>query len=118
MFGALPLESTITIEEFSKIDLRVGVVKEAEKIPGTRKLLRLIVDLGELGKRQLIAGLGDVYSPEELLGKRIVVVANLKPKVIRGYLSEGMLLAAGCGKGETPRILTVDGEVKPGSKVC
>ncbi|RLG74914.1 MAG: methionine--tRNA ligase subunit beta [Thermoprotei archaeon] len=111
-------ENYITIEDFSKIDLRVGVVKEVEKIPDTRKLLRLIVDLGELGERQLVAGLGDVYSPEDLLGKRIVVVVNLKPKAFRGYLSQGMLLAAGCGKGEVPRILTVDGDVKPGSKVC
>ncbi len=106
----------ISIEEFSKIDLRVGVVEEAERIPGTR-LLRLRVNIGN-EKRQIIAGLGEWYSPEELIGKRVIVVANLKPKRIRGYMSEGMLLAAGCEKGQVPRILTVDEKAEPGWRVC
>ena len=106
---------TISIGEFSRIDLRVGIVKEAVKVPGTR-LIRLLVDLGELGERQIVAGIGEYYSPEDLKGKRIVVVANLQPKRIRGYLSEGMLLAAGC-EGR-PYILTVDGEPEAGSKIC
>ncbi|MEM0373486.1 MAG: methionine--tRNA ligase subunit beta [Sulfolobaceae archaeon] len=110
----------ISIEEFQKIDLRVGIVKSAERIEGTR-LLRLIVDLGDQ-QRQIIAGLGDYYSPEELLNKRVVVVANLKPKKIRGYESQGMILAGGCKEDEIrgikPKILTVDGEIPPGTKVC
>ncbi len=107
----------ISIDEFSKVDLRVGVVKSASRIEGTG-LLRIIVDLGGLGERQIIAGIGRWYDPEELVGTRVVVVANLKPKTIRGYISEGMILAAGCGKDEKPYILTVDGQPDPGSKIC
>ena len=106
----------ITIDEFKRIDLRVGVVEEAEHIPGTR-LLRLIVNLGS-EKRQIISGIAEWYKPEELIGKRVVVVANLKPKRIRGYISEGMILAAGCDPGERPYIVTVEGEARPGTRVC
>ena len=106
----------ITIDEFSRIDLRVGLVEKAERIPGTR-LLRLIVDLGG-EKRQIISGIAEWYKPEDLVGKRVVVVANLKPKMIRGYLSEGMILAAGCEKGERPYLVTVEGEARPGARVC
>ncbi|AEM39823.1 methionyl-tRNA synthetase, beta subunit [Pyrolobus fumarii 1A] len=112
---AKPAEQ-ITIDEFARIDLRVGIVVEAEHIPGTR-LLRLIVDLGN-EKRQIISGIAEWYKPEDLIGKRVVVVANLAPKRIRGYLSEGMILAAGCGKDERPYLLTVDGEAPPGTKIC
>ena len=112
--------SEITIDDFAKIDLRVGIVKSAERIEGTR-LLKLIVDLGnEL--RQIISGIAEFYTPEELIGKRVIVVTNLKPKKIRGFESQGMILAAGCKedeeKGIKPRILTVDGEVPAGIKVC
>jgi len=107
----------ISIDEFSRIDLRVGVVKSASRIEGTG-LLRLIVDLGSMGERQVVAGIGRWYEPEMLLGRRVVVVANLAPKTIRGYISEGMILAAGCGKDERPFILTVDGEPQAGSKIC
>lgn len=106
----------IGIDEFIKIDLRVGYVKEAERIPGSNKLIKLIVDLGELGERQLIAGLGLWYDPEDLRGKYIVVVANLKPKKFRGYVSQGMLLAAD-NKDGIPILLTVEKPVNPGSKV-
>ncbi len=106
----------ITIEEFSRIDLRVGVVKKAEHIPGTR-LLRLIVDLGG-EERQIISGIAEWYRPEDLVGKRVVVVANLAPKRIRGYISEGMILAAGCEKGQRPYLVTVEGDVPPGTRVC
>ncbi len=106
----------IDIQEFAKIDLRVGVIVEAEHIQGTR-LLRLIVDLGN-EKRQIISGIAPWYKPEELKGKRVIVVANLKPKKIRGYLSEGMILAAGCERDQKPVLLTVDGEAQPGWRVC
>ncbi len=106
----------ITIEDFAKVDLRVGKVLEAEHIPGTR-LLRLIVDLGE-EKRQIISGIAEYYKPEDLVGKKVVVVANLKPKRIRGYLSEGMILAAGCEKGQRPVLVTVGDEAEPGWRVC
>jgi len=108
-----PLEDyfQISIDEFRKADLRVGEVLKAEHIPDTR-LLKLEVDLGELGKRQIIAGIGDKYKAEEMIGKKIIVVVNLKPKVIRGFKSEGMLLAT-----EEKVLLTPEGEVRNGSKV-
>ncbi len=105
----------ISIEEFMKIDLRVGLVKHAESITGT-KLIKLLVDLGELGERQIITGISKYYKPEDLIGRRIIVVANLKPKKIRGYISQGMLLAAE-GKDQRPYLLTVDDEPEPGAKI-
>jgi tRNA-binding protein len=106
----------ISIEEFARIDLRVGLVEKAEHIPGTR-LLKLIVDLGG-EKRQIISGIAEYYKPEDLVGKKVVVVANLKPKKIRGYLSEGMILAAGCEKGQKPVLVTVGEEAQPGWRIC
>lgn len=106
----------ITIDEFAQIDLRVGKVVEAERIPGTR-LLKLVVDLGS-EKRQIVSGIAEYYSPEDLLGKKVVVVANLKPKKIRGYLSEGMILAAGCERNQRPVLVTVGDEAEPGWKIC
>lgn len=110
--------NTIEYSEFAKVDLRVGYVKHAERVPGSRKLIRLIVNLGELGERQILAGLAKWYAPEDLQGKYIIVVANLKPKRMMGLESQGMLLAAGCDEGETPVILTVEKPVKPGTKIC
>ena len=104
----------VSYEEFSKLDLRVGQVLSAKRIEGTQKLLLLEVDLGS-GKRQLVAGIAEQYKPEDLVGKQIVVVANLQPKKIRGYWSQGMLLAADVdGK---PVLLVPDKPVPPGSKV-
>ncbi|BFH74520.1 methionine--tRNA ligase subunit beta [Sulfurisphaera javensis] len=112
--------SEITIDDFAKLDLRVGIVKSAERIEGTR-LLKLMIDLGSETK-QIISGIAEYYTPEELIGKRVIVIANLKPRKIRGFDSQGMILAAGCKedeeKGIKPRILTVDGEVPAGTKVC
>ena len=102
-------------EEFMKLDLRVGVVKNVEKVKGSEKLYRIIVDLGELGKRQVIAGIAKWYKPEELIGMNIVVVANLKPKKIFGEISQGMLLAA--DENGVPVLLTTVRSVKPGTKV-
>ncbi len=106
----------IDIRDFAKVDLRVGRIVEAEHIPGTR-LLRLIVDLGT-EKRQIISGIAEYYKPEDLIGKKVVVVANLKPKRIRGYLSEGMILAAGCDNGQRPVLVVVGDEAEPGWKIC
>lgn len=104
----------ISFEEFSKVDLRVAQVKEAERVPGANKLLKLIIDLGS-EERQIVAGVAEQYSPEEMLGKRIVVVANLKPAKIRGIESKGMLLA---GKdGEVLSLVCLDKDVRGGSPV-
>jgi len=105
----------ISIKDFQKMDIRVGRVLKAERIPGTEKLIRLEVDIGEERPRQLVAGVADYYTPEELLGKNIVVLANLEAKKIRGVVSNGMLLAADVNG--RPYILTVDDEVPPGSPV-
>jgi len=105
----------VSFEEFMKLDLRVGVVKNVEKVKGSEKLYRIIVDLGELGKRQVIAGIAKWYKPEELIGMNIVVVANLKPKKIFGEISQGMLLAA--DENGVPVLLTTVRSVKPGTKV-
>ncbi len=107
----------ITIDDFRKIDLKVGLVKDAERVPGSKKLIKLIVDLGN-EERQIIAGLAPWYDPEYFKGKFVIVVANLKPKKIMGLESQGMILAAGCKGNEKPVILTVAEPVKPGSKVC
>jgi methionyl-tRNA synthetase len=86
-------EAKIDISEFARLDLRAAVVKQAESVPGSKKLIKLQVDLGtEL--RQVVAGIAGAYTPEELVGKSIVVVANLKPAKLMGVLSNGMVLAA------------------------
>jgi len=104
----------IDISYFEKLDIRVGKVVSAEKVTGSRKLLRLIVDIGN-EERQLIAGVAEYYEPKDLIGKYVVVLANLKPKRIMGLESKGMILAADANG--VPVLLTVDKEVPPGSRV-
>jgi len=104
----------ISIEDFKRVDLRVGLVKSAERVPGSEKLIKLMVDLGELGERQLIAGLAKWYKPEDFIGKYIVVVANLKPKRLMGLESQGMLLATDT---DPPVLVVAEKPVKPGSKL-
>jgi methionyl-tRNA synthetase len=84
----------ISFEDFNKLDLRVGEILEAEKIPQTENLLRLLVDFGKLGKKKVVTGIFRFYKPEELVGKQAVFVFNLPPKEIRGKLSEAMILTA------------------------
>ncbi|MCP2519625.1 methionine--tRNA ligase [Candidatus Aminicenantes bacterium AC-708-M15] len=104
----------ITFDEFKKMDLRVAEILKAERVEGTEKLLKLEIDIGT-EKRQIVAGVADVYPPEKLIGKKIIVVANLKPAVIRGVESQGMLLAADLeGK---PIIPFFEEDVPPGTKV-
>ena len=105
----------MSIDDFAKIELKVGVVVAAERVPKSKKLIRLQVDLGEGAPRQVVAGIAGRYEAEPLVGRRIVVVANLQPATLMGYESRGMLLAASLD-GE-PSILSPDGEVPPGTKV-
>lgn len=88
----------ITIEEFKKLGLRIGKVVGAERIEGSEKLLKLQVDLGD-SERQIIAGLGEYYAPEELANRKVVIVTNLEPKALMGLESQGMLLAADTPEG-------------------
>jgi methionyl-tRNA synthetase len=89
----------ITIDDFLKVELRVAQVKVAEKVKGADKLLRLEVDLG-YEQRQILAGIAKAYDPEKLVGRKIVIVANLQPRKLRGLESNGMLLAASLDEGQ------------------
>ena len=107
-------KETITFDQFQQLDLRSAKILKAEKIEGADKLLLLDIDLGE-EKRQLVAGIAQDYSPDELVGKTIIIIANLEPREIKGYVSQGMLLAVDSPEG--PVLLVPEGEVSPGSKV-
>ena len=100
-----PENVLIGIDDFAKIQLKTAKVLEAEKVEGTEKLLRLQIEVGE-EKRQIVSGIAQYYKPEELVGKIIIIVSNLKPAKIRGVESFGMLLAAKVG--DTLRLATID----------
>ena len=106
---------SLGIDDFRRVDLRVAKVIEAAKVEGSKKLIKLVVDLGA-EKRQIIAGLAEYYKPEDLVGKYVVVVANLQPKKMMGLESQGMLLAT-CDK---PVLLTIEkgGDEHVGERVC
>ncbi|MBI2890129.1 MAG: methionine--tRNA ligase [Nitrospirae bacterium] len=106
--------STITIDEFRKMDLRSATILEAEEVPGSKRLVKLKVDLGG-ESRQVVAGIRHVYTPAELPGKKVVLVANLAPAKIMGVESQGMVLAA--TDGDTLSLLSFDRDVGPGRKV-
>ena len=110
---AIDLKPEIDYEEFSKADLRVAKILAAEAVPKSNKLIKLKVDIGE--ERTIVAGIGKDYKPEELIGKKIVVVANLKPAKLMGVESYGMLLATDTDQGLT--VLAFDREAKVGGKV-
>lgn len=109
-----PVAAPITIDDFLKIQLKTATVLSAERVPNSEKLIKLQVDLGT-DKRQIVAGIGKKYEPETLLGKRIVIVANLQPRKLMGIESQGMVLAAGDANVEG--LITVLEEVAPGVKV-
>ena len=110
-----PIKEEITIDDFEKIDLRVVKVLACEPIKGAKKLLKLKVDLGG-EERQVVSGIANYYKPEDLVGKNVVLVANLKPVKLRGELSQGMIL---CAATDDDSILkAVDpGELESGSIV-
>lgn len=116
----------ITYDDFSKVSLKVGKIIGAERVEGSEKLLRLLVDVGEKLKdeesgeekekpRQVVAGIGKRYTPEELVDTYIVIVGNLAPRKLMGLESQGMLLAADSEDG--PVLLRPSGEVVPGAEV-
>lgn len=112
----------ISIDEFQKTDLRTAKILTAERVAGSEKLLRLTVDAGDQTEtganqpRQILAGIGRAYSPEDLTGRTIVIVANLEPREMMGLTSQGMLLAAS-GEANRPVLLAVDQAVPPGLKI-
>lgn len=101
------------IDDFRRIDLRVATITAAERVAGADRLLRLELDVGSLGPRQIVSGIAQHYAPEAVVGRQIVIVANLEPATIRGVRSEGMLLAASDASGL--RLLGPDGPVEPGT---
>lgn len=105
----------ISIDDFAKLELKVGTVLEAEDVEGSEKLIKLKVDIGESGPRQILAGVKKWYKPEDFIGKQVVVVTNLEPRMMMGYESQGMLLAADTEDG--PVFLTPSKQVPPGSKI-
>ncbi len=117
----------MTIDEFRQVDLRVAKVLAAERIPGSEKLLRLSLNAGDKSEaglpaeRRVLAGIGKAYEPAELVGREVVIVANLEPRILMGEESQGMLLAASLpgqgGADDVPVMLTLDREVEPGSKI-
>lgn len=113
--GATPIKPQITIDDFRKVDLRVAKVISCEKVPKSEKLLRIEVQVGE-EKRQIVAGISKHYKPEDLVGKNVVVVANLAPAKLMGLESNGMLLAASTDNGKLA-VLTTESDIDSGSIV-
>jgi methionyl-tRNA synthetase len=109
------IKNRVSYEEFSKLDLRIAEILEVEKIEGSNKLLKLRVDIGK-EKRQLVAGISKYYSPEELIGKKLIMVANLEPATIFGVESNGMILAASNDKGDLS-LSTIEKDIDNGSRV-
>ena len=111
----------ISYEDFAKIEIKVGKVMNAEKIPDTDKLLRLAVDFvekdegGNIKPRQIVSGIALLIPPENLIGRKFTFVTNLEPRMIRGFESQGMILAA--GDGENLSLLSVSDMIKEGTKV-
>jgi methionyl-tRNA synthetase len=113
--GYTPLAPQITIDDFAKVDLRVAVIKRAEKVKNADKLLRLEVDLG-FEQRQIVAGIALAYDPEKLVGRKIVIVANLAPRKLKGLESNGMLVAASL-EGGLPVLAGFHEEVPIGARL-
>jgi methionyl-tRNA synthetase len=114
-FTPAPIAETIVYDDFAKLDLRVGLVVAAEAVPKAKKLLKLAVDLGEGRHRTIVAGIAEAFQPAALVGKRVLVVANLAPREMRGLTSEGMILAA--GDDAILALGTIDADAPPGSRV-
>jgi methionyl-tRNA synthetase len=106
---------SITFDDFAKLDLRVAEIKACEDVEGADKLYKLTIDVGE--ERTIVAGIKQHYSREELIGKRIAVVANLEPRKVRGILSHGMLLAASTEDKTSVVVLTLDRGIPNGSRI-
>ena len=110
----VPISETISIEDFCKVDMRVAEVKECEKVPKAKKLLKLQLDDG-FGTRQVVSGIAKWYEPDDLIGKKVIVVANLSPAKLCGVESQGMIVAADIG--EDARVIFVDKDIPNGSKL-
>jgi methionine--tRNA ligase beta chain len=108
-------EKTVSYEEFSKMDLRIGKIAKAESVQGSRNLVKMLIDVGGGENRQAVAGIAQYYNPKDLEGKSVAVIANLQPRKMFGIESNVMILAAEDDK--TVSILLPDQPVKTGSKI-
>jgi methionyl-tRNA synthetase len=106
----------MTIDEFQKADLRVGKIVGAERVEGSEKLLKLQVDIAEPEPRQILSGIAKAYAPEDILGRSVVIIANLDPRMMMGMESNGMLLAAH-GEDGSPVLFSPVADVPPGAKI-
>jgi methionyl-tRNA synthetase len=106
---------TISIDEFKNAVIQIGTVRSAEPVPETDKLLRLEVDFGEGTPRQILSGIAEHIAPSDIVGRQFPFITNLEPRVIRGLVSNGMLLAV--GEGETFALLSPTKPVSPGSRI-
>lgn len=109
--------NTIEYEDFAKLDMRAGTIVLCEKVENAEKLYKIMVDVGEAQHRQIVSSLVDYYTAEELVGKRIIVLVNLKPRKMRGIESQGMLLCSESEDGATCVLLKPEKDVKPGTPV-
>jgi methionyl-tRNA synthetase len=109
-------DQKISIEDFAKVDMRVGEILSAEPIPGAKKLLKMMVDIGT-EVRQVCAGIAEHYRPEELVGMKVVLVANLQPRKLRGVESNGMIVAASLGEAGKPILATFKEDVPKGARL-
>jgi methionyl-tRNA synthetase len=107
----------IEIDDFAKVDLRVGEILTAERVPKSDKLLRFTVDVGEAEPRQILAGIAEHYEPEKMVGRKVVIVANLKPRKLRGFESQGMVVAASVGDEGRPVVATFIEDVPNGARL-
>ena len=110
-----PQKTEVTFDQFAAMDIRTATVLEAERVPKTDKLLKLTIDTG-IDKRTIVSGIAEYYSPEQMIGKQICILANLAPRVIRGIESKGMILMAKQGDG-TMRFITPAETVANGAQV-
>ncbi len=111
------VDDEIDIDLFAKIKLRTATIESVEAVPKSKKLYCIQLDVGELGKRQIVSGIAQHYTPEQLIGRQIVIVANLKPAKLMGVESRGMLLAASTEGDGTLALLAPDKEIPAGSRV-
>jgi len=110
-------EGIVEFGDWEKLDLRVAEIKEVEEIEGADKLYKLTLDVGEIGERIVCAGIKEYYSKEELNGKKIIYFSNLKPRVMRGVESQGMLFAASTEGHEKVVLITPEKDIELGSRV-
>jgi methionyl-tRNA synthetase len=111
------VDEQVDIDLFARIKLRTATIEKVEAVPKSKKLYQIQLDVGELGKRQIVSGIAQHYTPEQLVGKQIVIIANLKPSKIMGVESQGMLLAASTDGDGILAVLTPDKPITSGSRV-